>query len=90
MLWVGCLRNLGLIPGWGQQFFFLQSTQTNSVVHPASNQWITGNFTGKKMDGGMNDNSIPFSAEFKNKWNYIFNPPTPYSMNRDLPLPKTT
>lgn len=38
----------------------------------------------------MNDNSIPFSAEFKNKWNYIFNPPTPYSMNRDLPLPKTT
>jgi hypothetical protein len=25
----------------------------------------------------MNDNSIPFSAEFKNKWNYIFNPPTP-------------
>ena len=75
-LWAGCSRNLGSIPGWGNSFF-LQSVQTNFVVHASSTQWVPGNFTGKKVVGGMNDNPIPYSTEFKNKWNYIFNPPTP-------------
>jgi len=98
MLWATCSRNFGLIPGWGNSFS-LQNVQINTVVHPASTQWVPGNLTGKKVARGMNGNSIPFRAEFKNECSYIFNPPnngdgtpqnplTLYSMHKDPPLPK--
>jgi hypothetical protein len=51
----------------GQQFFFLQSVQTNSVVHPACTQQVPGHFTGKKWLGERMTTRSHLVLSLKNK-----------------------
>ena len=67
------LRNLGLIPGRGKRYSFVQSIHTNSGATQPPTQCIRGElFLG---DGGMGDHSPPPRAEGMKEWSHTSNTP---------------
>jgi hypothetical protein len=65
-----------LSPVGGRNVSLLQNVYTGSRAHSASNTMGTEEcFPGGERQGRETDHSTPSSAEIKNAWSYISNPP---------------
>jgi hypothetical protein len=74
MLENGQLRNLGLIPGWGKRFSFVQSIHTKSGANQPFTQCIPGALFPTGW-GGLGYHSPPPRAESMKECSYTSNTP---------------